>query len=104
MSNTSRRHSASASSLSGTRAGWRPSALTRLMLAHATSRLRVWVDLNTVVVTEMRDAPGRWKLAPMWISTYSGVRRLAGLLGLVCPLLFLAAPAGATGPTYPGET
>ena len=73
------------------------------MLAHATATLR-WMDVNTVVVTEMRDAPGRWKLAPMWISTYFGVRRLAGLLGLICPLLFLAAPAGATGPTYPGET
>jgi hypothetical protein len=40
----------------------------------------------------------------MWISTYFGVRRLAVLVGLVGPFVFLAASAGATGPSYPGET
>jgi hypothetical protein len=62
------------------------------------------MDVNTVVLTEMRGVADPWKLPPMWISTYSRVRRLAGLLGLVCPFVFVAAPAGATGPTYPGET
>jgi hypothetical protein len=62
------------------------------------------MNANTVVVTEMRGVMDRWKLSSMWISTRSGLRRLAGLLGLVCPFVFLAASAGATGPTYPGET
>jgi hypothetical protein len=61
---------------------------------------------KTVVVTEMRGIVDRWKLPGMWSSTHLGIARrvrLVALLGLFA-FMVVAAPAGATGPTYPGET
>jgi hypothetical protein len=54
----------------------------------------------------MRGIVDRWKLSGMWSSAHLGIAhraRLVGLLGLVA-FMVLVAPAGATGPTYPGET
>ena len=42
----------------------------------------------------------------MWISTHLDIARRARLVGVLGPIAFIAVatPAGATGPTYPGET
>jgi hypothetical protein len=51
----------------------------------------------------MRGIVDGWKLSAMRISTHLGIARRLGLLGLFA-FMVVAAPAGATGPTYPGET